>query len=127
MKLVWRGRWKGGEVSIEAETLEELNSLLAKLFLSTGSTDAQTTDRPFPLVPAGLGCSEAVLTLLGSEWGTQEKSMAEIRKALEANGLFFSKGTLSGTLAFLNKKGDINRTKKAGNWVYRIKENALSH
>lgn len=127
MKFTWRGRWKGGEIVIEAETMEVLNSELEKLFASAGSSPSlsQTSSRAFPLLPAGLGCSQAVLTLLGSEWGTQQRSMAEIKKALEANALFFSKGTLSGTLAFLAKRGDITRTKSAGNWIYIIKERVL--
>jgi hypothetical protein len=41
--------------------------------------------------------------------------------------LFFSKGTLSGTLAFLAKRGDITRSKSAGNWVYTMKENGLKN
>lgn len=126
MRFTWKGRWRGGEIVIEAETLEELNAVLEKTFASTAtSSSPQTSSRMFPVLPAGLGCSDAVLTVLGSEWGAQQRSMAEIKKVLEANALFFSKGTLSGTLAFLAKRGDITRSKSAGNWVYTVKENGL--
>jgi hypothetical protein len=125
MKLHWTGRWKCGEITLEAETIEELTSLIEKLYSVSQSPANQPPNRPFPLLPAGLGCSEAILTVLGSDWGQSEKSMAEIREALEANGLFFSKGTLSGTLAFLSKKGEIVRAKSAGTLVYKLKENSL--
>jgi hypothetical protein len=127
MKFTWKGRWKGGEIVIAAETIEELNADIEKLFASNREpSPTPTSNKAYPLLPAGLGCSEAVLTLLGSEWGAQQRSMADIRKALEANGLFFSKGTLSGTLTFLTKRGDIARTKSAGSWVYMIKESMLN-
>lgn len=124
MRFTWKGRWRGGEIVIETETLEELNAVLEKTFAPTVTgSPAQTSFRTFPVLPAGLGCSDAVLTVLGSEWGAQQRSMGEIKNVLEANALFFSKGTLSGTLAFLAKRGDITRTKSAGVWVYSVKEN----
>lgn len=126
MKFTWKGKWKNGEISLEAESIEEISAVIEKLYTSSVSPPSnETSIRVFPLIPAGLGCSDAVLTVLGSEWGSQQRSMAEIRKALEANALFFSKGTLSGTLNFLAKKGEISRSKSAGAWVYFIKPNVL--
>ncbi|MCJ7632914.1 hypothetical protein MUP77_11055 [Candidatus Bathyarchaeota archaeon] len=122
MRFSWKGRWRNGEILIEAETLEELNSILDKLF---GSSETQATSQKvtsiIPVLPAGHSCSDAIRTLMASEWGKQPKSMAEIRNALEANALYFSKGTLSGTLSFLTEHGDLRRFKSAGTWVYTAK------
>jgi hypothetical protein len=124
VKFTWKGRWKNGEIILEAETIEEISSVIEKLYASSAlSQPDETSNRVFPLIPAGLGCSDAILTVLGSECGIQQRSMAEIRKVLEANALFFSKGTLSGTLNFLAKKRKISRGKSAGTWVYNIEPN----
>ena len=105
---------------VEAETVEELNSLLDKLLgLSESPHEIETIP---PKLPTGLGCSDAIKALLESEWGKQPHTMTEIRIAFEKNALYFSKGTLSGTLRFLDKRGDIRRFKNAGNWVYMHKE-----
>ena len=121
MRFTWKGNWRKGRIIIEAETLEELNAILDKLF-SLGEVQVfQTTSKDFPRLPSGLGCSDAIRTLLQTKWGKDHRSMAEIREALEANALYFSKGTLSGTLTLMTKKGDIRRVKKGGKWVYRAR------
>ncbi|MFX1537983.1 MAG: hypothetical protein ACFFDI_27635 [Promethearchaeota archaeon] len=125
MKFKWRGKWKKGEVIIETETLEELDHVLGKLFsLGEVHEPSRITDKnsPLPDLPSGLGCSDAIKTLLQTEWGKQPRSMAELKKALEVNALYFSKGTLSGTLTMLTKKGHLKRFKKAGIWSYILKQ-----
>lgn len=125
MKFKWRGKWKKGEVIIEAETLEELDHVLDKLF-SLGEVKATSQINiekfPFPELPSGLGCSDAIRALLQTEWGKQPRSMVELKEALEANALYFSKGTLSGTLTLLTKKGHLRRFKKGGIWSYVLKQ-----
>jgi hypothetical protein len=118
MKFTWKGSWRNGEVLVEADTLDELNNALDKLFTLDISKTPQAIT---PVLPSGLGCSDAIKALLASGWGQQPKSMAEIKNALEVNALYFSKGTLSGTLRFLSKRGDIRRFKSAGKWVYTTK------
>jgi hypothetical protein len=123
MRFTWKGNWRKGEILIEADTIEELNAILNKLFsLSESQTISQTTTQEeVPVLQPGLGCSEAVKTLLQTDWGKQPRSMAEIQKALEANATYFSKGTLSGTLTFLTKCGVLRRFKKGSRWVYTAK------
>ena len=122
MKFTWKGNWRKGEIVIEAETLEELNSILDKLFsLSEVYATPQISGEEFPELPSGLGCSDSIRALLQTEWGKQPRSMAEIKEALEANALHFSKGTLSGTLTLMTKGGHLRRFKKAGKWVYVVK------
>jgi len=118
MKFIWKGSWRNGELLIEAQTLEELNKILDDMFVSSSRDLPQTIT---PVLPSGLGCSDAIKTLLASEWGKQPRGFAEIKNAFEANALYFSKGTLSGTLRFLEKRGDLRRFKKAGKWVYMTK------
>lgn len=122
MRFTWKGNWRKGEIVIEAETLEELNNVLDKLFsLSEVQAPSQMSGEEFPTLSSGLGCSDAIRALLQTEWGKQPRSMAEIKEALEANALYFSKGTLSGTLTLMTKGGHLRRFKKAGNWVYVAK------
>ena len=122
MRFTWKGNWRKGEIVIEAETLEELNNTLDKLFpLSEAQATSQISIEEFPTLPSGLGCSDALRALLQTEWGKQPRSMAEIKEVLEANALYFSKGTLSGTLTLMTKRGELRRSKKGGNWVYLAK------
>lgn len=124
MRFKWKGNWRKGEIIIEAETLEELNDVLDRLFLLGEVQETSQIKKeafPFPEVPPGLGCSDAIGTLLQTNWGKQPRSMAEIKEALEANALYFSKGTLSGTLTLMTKGGRLRRFKKDGHWVYVAK------
>lgn len=104
--------------------MEELNGILDKLFSlsETQATSQMVVQEETPMLQPGLGCSDAIKALLQTEWGKQPRSMAEIKKVLEANALYFSKGTLSGTLSFLTRR-DLRRFKKAGAWVYTAKQN----
>ena len=122
MRFTWKGNWRKGEIAIEAETLEELNSILDKLFsLGEAQATSQISGEEFPTLPSGLGCSDAIRALLQTKWGKEPRSMAEIKEALEANALYFSKGTLSGTLTLMTRGGHLRRVKKAGKWVYVAK------
>ena len=124
MRFIWKGKWKQGEITIETESLEELNATLKEFLVAepsnvTASTTAETQITEYPSLAAGLGCSDAIRTLLQSEWGKkQPRSMSEIEKALQTNALYFSGGTLSGTLNLLTKYGSIRRFKKDGRWAY---------
>jgi hypothetical protein len=123
MRFTWKGNWRKGEILIEADTLEELNGILDKLFSlsETQATSQLLVQEEAPMLQPGLGCSDAIKALLQTDWGKQPRSMSEIKKALEINALYVSKGTLSGTLSFLTRHGDLRRFKKAGTWVYTAK------
>lgn len=130
MRFIWKGNWRQGEVTIEAETLDELNKTLDKLTEvgkiqvhvteTGGGTDSvQITENiEIPPLPAGLGATSAIKALLQSDWGRQPRTMKEIEEALEANALYFSKGTLSGTLNMMTKTSSVRRFKKGGVWAY---------
>lgn len=119
MKIIWKGRWKGGELTIEAESLKELIASLNELE-SLGNIEGIFTeaDTEIPVIPAVTGCVDAIRELMQTNWATKPRTMNEIMKALEANGLYFSKGTLSGTLTSMARKGELRRVKINGRWKY---------
>jgi hypothetical protein len=119
MRFIWRGSWRKGEITIEANTLEELNAALNKvLSISEEQVSLTIKSEECPKISAGLGCTEAIKALLQTEWGRQPRTMNEIEDALKTNALYFSKGTLSGTLTLMTKAGHLRRIKKDGKWAY---------
>jgi hypothetical protein len=120
MKFTWKGKWRNGEISIEAETFQELENALKTLSASEETQASEISDVSIPEIVAQ-GCSEATRMLMETEWGKRPRSMNEIKKALETNALYFSKGTLSGTLTAMVKKGELHRVKEDGRWKYYIK------
>ena len=125
MRFTWKGNWKKGEITIEADTLEELERSIKKV-ISLGKVEETQTETPtnqisIPTIGAGLGCSNSIRALLQSDWGREPRTMKEIEDALEANALYFSKGTLSGTLTMMTKTGSLRRIKRAGRWAYILR------
>jgi hypothetical protein len=120
MKFIWKGRWKGGEITIEADSFDQLSAGI-KMILANSDIDEISSANEGGNIPQILrvkGCSESIKTLMETDWGKSPRLMAEVQKALEANGLFFSKGTLSGTLTVMVKKGFLRRSKEGGRWKY---------
>jgi hypothetical protein len=119
LRFIWKGKWKGGEISIEAETLEEINNVLGELFSLEKAHGTSGTDSvDFPALPGSTGCVDAIRSLMQTEWGKSPRAMVEIKEVLEANGLHFTKGTLSGTLTLMTQRGNLRRFRKNGKWVY---------
>lgn len=109
----------GGEREEVLETLQELDKLV-ELFreaFNIASEDKKSKSRnkvdptQFPKIPRTNQCSEAVLGLLQTDWGTTPRTIGELREGMEANAVFFPKTTLSGVLVWLTKKGDLRRWK----------------
>ena len=121
MRFTWKGKWRKGEVIIEAESIQELDNALKEL-ASRGEIQGipRGNDQRAPEMPSVQGCSDAIRALMRTDWGKRPRSMSEIKKALEANALHFSKGTLSGTLTTMTKRGELRRVKKEGRWKYLI-------
>ena len=123
MKITWKGRWKNGEVTIEAENSEELLSTLTKLGLpesiAENVIDLAKVSSEFPKISGNSGPSQAVRDILSGEWGkTEPRAMKEINAVLEANAIYFSSSSLSGVLTNLVKKGELKRSKKDDQWAY---------
>jgi len=119
MKFTWKGKWRKGEIIIEAETFRELEDALKALSSKEEIQEVSEVDnKSIPEMPPVEGCSEAIRALMETDWGEKPRSMIEIKKALAANALYFSKGTLSGTLTTMVKKGELRRVKEEGRWKY---------
>lgn len=122
MKFTWRGKWRDGEISVEAETIEELGNALDKLnSIHQEKHQASLSESNIPEIPSMLGCTDAVRTLMETSWGKAHRTMIEIKSALETNQLFFSKEALSATLVTLTKKNEVQRSKEEGKWKYFMK------
>ncbi len=106
------------------KTIEELPSLVADVYkafewkrnrlASSGSFISA-----YPSVSSS-GCSNAVLELLGTNWGSQARTLNEIGEGLKANALNYPSTTLSGVLAWLVRKGKIKRWKTDRGYVYAL-------
>ena len=123
MKFTWKGKWRKGEIVIEAETFQELDDALRAL-ASAGEIQgiSEIKNQSVPRIPSVQGCTDAIRALLETDWGKHPRSMNEIKRALEVSALYFSKGTLSGTLNLMTKRGMLQRVKRDGRWRYLSKQ-----
>jgi hypothetical protein len=122
MRFTWKGKWRKGEIIIEAETFQELDNALRELS-STGELQdfTRVINKSIPEMPPVQGCVDAIRVLMKTDWARHPISMGKIKEALEANAMYFSKGTLSGTLTTMTKRGELKRVKEDGKWKYLAK------
>ncbi|MEM2127875.1 MAG: hypothetical protein QW638_03125 [Candidatus Bathyarchaeia archaeon] len=120
----------GGDRAEVISTLDELGGIVEKVqdaFKLEGEANLNlkpgAAAEDFPKIPTTNQCSEAVISLLSTDWGKTPRTLSEIREAMEANAIFFPKTTLSGVLVWLVKKNKIRRWKdKRRGYVYTIHE-----
>ena len=130
MKMPFSFRIKMGQQEIEisgtreevTKTIEELPSLvdsISKAFESTKNmrTASKSVASTYPSISSS-SCSEAILQLLGTDWGKQARTLTELGEALKANTLHYPSTTLSGVLAWLVRKTKIKRWKTDKGYVY---------
>jgi len=130
MEMPFSFRVKMGRQEIEIsgtreeviKTIEELPSLvtsISKAFESTKNvrTASKSVTSIYPSISSS-SCSEAVLQLLGTDWGRQSRTLTELGEALKANALHYPSTTLSGVLAWLVRKNKIKRWKTDKGYVY---------
>lgn len=139
-------RVKMGEYEVEIngergevlETIKELPSLMgdvykafevskpkttATLTVKTGAEKRETQVQKYPKILRPEGCSEAVLSILATDWGKwRPRTVGELKKALKANGLQYPGRTLSGALLGLVNKGDVKRWRTDAGCVYILAE-----
>jgi len=61
---------------------------------------------------------EALSELFKTEWGRKPRTLAEVMKALEANGLYYKKPVVATVLVYLIKKKELRRLGPKGNFQY---------
>jgi len=122
----------GGEREEVLSTLEDLGGIIYKVSKAfrmkeaRGNPEALEVEEgkgEYPRIPWTSRCSEAVISLLSTEWGKTPRTLSELREAMEANAIFFPKTTLSGVLVWLVKRGKLRRwrDKKRG-YLYVLNE-----
>jgi hypothetical protein len=124
----------GGEREEVLSTLEDLNGIIYKVSKAFRMKEARENPEgleavegavkgDYPRIPWTSRCSEAVISLLSTEWGKTPRSLSELRGAMEANAIFFPKTTLSGVLVWLVKRGRLRRWKdKKRGYLYVLNE-----
>ena len=112
----------GGKREEVLETLEDLDLIVDRVSnafnaeLLSGKhaqkkEEKESKVKKFPTIERTSQCSEAVESLLATEWGNTPRAIGELREAMEANAIFFPKTTLSGVLVWMVKKGTLRRWK----------------
>lgn len=126
MRFTWEGKWKKGKLSVESDSIEELERVLDGLEIeemSEGTIIQSEKENmiDMPKISGELKCADAIKAILESDWGNKEpRTMPELKEALETNGIYFPKGTISGMLTYLTKKGYLRRMKKDNIWAYTL-------
>jgi hypothetical protein len=105
-----------GEKSEVLKTLDEVEAIIDKISNAFNNKSNLVEDsgqsskmEHFPNIPRTSQCSEAVTSLLETEWGKTPRAIGELREAMESNAIFFPKTTLSGVLVWMTKKGTLRR------------------
>ncbi|MEM3627050.1 MAG: hypothetical protein QXZ25_03380 [Candidatus Bathyarchaeia archaeon] len=131
----------GGMRDEVLKTIEELPSLMvnvckafeslkpktvATLTVKTGGAAEEALKEKYPKIPPTGKCDEAVLKILETDWGKwRPRTLDELREALKANGLNYSRHTLEGVLVELAKSERVRRWKTDGDYVYILAEKGL--
>ncbi len=127
MQFSWHGSWKGGEITIDAESLDEIREIIDSIseeLEPTKPMKGEGEEPGPPAIPPESTCPEAIRILLSSSWAEGPKTMKEITSAMEAEGLYFPKGTISRSLTDMTKKALLRRVKRGGLWAYVIRPTA---
>jgi len=91
---------------------------------ATPKTPAQT----YPKITSAANCENAVLGLLESDWGKwRPRTMEELKDAMTANKIKYTKRTLTGTLNTLADKGMVRRWNTNTGFVYILAEKKPSN
>jgi hypothetical protein len=96
---------------------------VATLTVKTGATRQETKTQNYPRITKTENCDEAVLRILGTDWGKwRPRTVEELKDALRANGLSFSGRVLAGVLVELVKQGTVRRWNTDAGFVYILAE-----
>ena len=86
---------------------------------ATSKTPAQT----YPKITSAANCEDAVLGLLETDWGKwRPRTMEELKDAMKANKMKYTKRNLTGTLKALANKGMVRRWNTNTGFVYILAE-----
>jgi hypothetical protein len=93
------------------------------LTVKTEAVKQETKTQNYPRIASTESCDEAILRILGTDWGKwRPRTTEELRDALKANGLNFSGRVLAGVLIELVKRGRVRRWNTDTGFVYILAE-----
>lgn len=96
---------------------------VATLTVKTEAAKQETRTQNYPRIASTESCDEAILRILGTDWGKwRPRITEELRDALKANGLNFSGRVLAGVLIELVKRGRVRRWNTDTGFVYILAE-----
>ena len=88
---------------------------------------AKTPAQAYPKIKAGINCKEAVISLLKTDWGKwRPRTMEELKDAMKASKINYTKRTLERTLNKLADKGMVRRWNTNTGFVYILAEKSTS-
>ena len=120
MKLIWIGRWKKGQISIEAENVQELVKILDELEESEKIEPSIIQEFNYPRIKSS-NCSGDVIKILKSDWGKAKlRNWSEIQDVLKSNAIHYSRGAISGGLTYLIQTKRLRREKAGNKYGYAI-------
>ena len=132
-KFAYETAWNRGTIHAEATSLDELTKIVAEIHASDASNKEEVPqDQPaasdtYPQIGGNAGCADALRTLLGSEWGKTPRTEYELTEAMKANAIHYQRGTISGLLTNLTRKGELRRVgKKNGSYAYALNIRAVN-
>jgi hypothetical protein len=131
VKFAYETAWKRGTIHAEAGSLDELSKIAADIQESNGTVETESSVQGehsisdnYPQIGGRVGCADALRTLLASEWGKTPRTEYELTEAMKANAIHYQRGTISGLLTNLTRKGELRRVgKKNGSYAYAINRN----
>ncbi len=104
-------------VALFSEALGDIGIEAAETKLD--SADSVSNSTVNPSIQSSGNCSDAILQLLGSDWGRlHPRALPELVEAMRANAVHYPATTLSGVLAWLVRRGKIKRWKTEKGYVY---------
>ncbi|MCW3990600.1 MAG: hypothetical protein NWE88_11070 [Candidatus Bathyarchaeota archaeon] len=122
----------GGKKEEVLSTLDDLKEIVGKVNIAFDGSPrprvrlmepVKAEEAEYPKIPRTNQCSEAIVSLLSTDWGKIPRAIGELREAMEANAVFFPGTTLSGVLLWLVKKGQLRRWKdKKRGYLYVVNE-----
>ena len=95
----------------------------ATITVKTQAKKGKTQTQKYPKIYHPEDCSEALLSLLATDWGRwRPRTVDELKEALKANGLEYPGRTLAGVLLSLVNKEKVRRWRTDSGCVYILAE-----
>jgi len=102
-----------------SEALNMVTQTPKNVITYTIEATKQREDYPTLSLPPNASCPEVITELLKTDWGRREpRTLNEIMEAMKLNALHYPKGTVSGRLADMTKKGILRRIQTERGYGY---------